>query len=110
MSGINTNYEFSPSIKKLDGKNSFTNSPWIAHWKVAYKIFQDNKLTGIGLKNFRVLSCNDDNYKVRNLLYDSSCTTHPHNTYMEILSELGVVGMIIFLFFIYNFIKKFFLR
>ena len=33
------------------------------HWKVAYKIFQDNKLTGIGLKNFRVLSCNDDNYK-----------------------------------------------
>ena len=108
MSGINTNYEFSPSIKKLDGKNSFTNSPWIAHWKVAYKIFQDNKLTGIGLKNFRVLSCNDDNYKVRNLLYDSSCTTHPHNTYMEILSELGVVGMIIFLFFIYKFIKNFF--
>ena len=106
MSGINTNYEFNASIQKLYGENSLLNSPWVSHWKVANKIYQDNKLTGVGLKNFRVLSCNYEKYKIRNLLYDSSCTTHPHNIYMEILSELGIFGMVTFIFLILIFIKK----
>ena len=50
MSGINTNYEFNASIQKLYGENSLLNSPWVSHWKVANKIYQDNKLTGVGLK------------------------------------------------------------
>ncbi len=108
MSGISTNYEFNNSIKKLKGKNKFTNSPWISHWNVASKIFQDNKLTGVGLKNFRVLSCDEEKYKIQNLLYDSSCTTHPHNIYMEILSELGILGMIVFIYLILILIKKYF--
>ena len=107
MSGINTNYEFNASIQKLYGENRLFNSPWISHWKVANKIYQDNKLTGVGLKNFRVLSCNYEKYKTRNLLYDSSCTTHPHNIYMEILSELGIFGMVTFIFLILIFIRKY---
>ncbi len=106
LSGINTNYDLHQSIKKYEGKNKLTNSPWVSHWNVAYEIFQDNKLTGVGLKNFRV-ACKDDKYKLKNLLNNSSCTTHPHNTYMEILSELGLSGLIIFLYIIGLFIKNF---
>ena len=106
MSGINTNYEFNISIQNLYGQNNLLNSPWISHWLVANKIYQDNKLTGVGLKNFRVLSCDNEEYKIKNILDNSSCTTHPHNTYMEILSELGILGIITFLFLILIFIKK----
>ena len=85
MSGLDlSSMKYHKSFKKYEGKNKITNSPWIAHWKVAHKIFKDNKITGVGLKNFRV-ACKKDKYKVNNLLFDNSCTTHPHNFYMEIL-------------------------
>ena len=40
-----------------------------------------------------------------------SCSSHPHNFYLQILAETGIIGFVIFLFifflFILNFIKFF---
>ena len=62
-------------------------------------MFLDNKILGIGVRNFRNF-CNDDKYKIN----ERSCTTHPHNTYVQLLSETGLIGFIfgisIFIFFI----------
>ena len=62
-------------------------------------MFLDNKILGIGVRNFRNF-CNEERYK----LSERSCTTHPHNTYVQILSETGLIGFIfitsIFIFFI----------
>ena len=70
-----------------------------SHYKSAYKMFLDNKILGIGVRNFRNF-CNEERYK----LSERSCTTHPHNTYVQILSETGLIGFIfitsIFIFFI----------
>ena len=70
-----------------------------SHYRSAFKMFLDNKILGIGVRNFRNF-CNDDKYKIN----DRSCTTHPHNTYVQLLSETGLVGFIfgisIFIFFI----------
>ena len=57
------------------------------HYISAYKMFVNNKLFGVGLKNFRNF-CDLKPYKVSNL----SCSTHPHNTYIQLLSETGLVG------------------
>tara|TARA_B100000902_G_scaffold273214_1_gene259118 strand:+ start:401 stop:1657 length:1257 start_codon:yes stop_codon:yes gene_type:complete len=78
-----------------------------SHYISAYKMFLDNKVLGIGVRNFRNF-CNDDKYKIN----DRSCTTHPHNTYVQLLSETGLVGFIfgasIFIFFTIISFKHFF--
>lgn len=105
MSGFNISLtKYDVALKKYEGKNKISNSPWVGHWKVAHKIFKDNKLTGVGLKNFRI-ACQEEKYTLDNLLNDNSCTTHPHNFYMEILSELGILGLLIFLIIIFIFIN-----
>ena len=73
-------------------------------FKTSILIWLEQPLTGFGLKSFRV-KCWDvlakDNIK-NSEPQDISCGNHPHNYYLEILSEAGIVGFILFfLFFIF---------
>ena len=52
-------------------------------------MFLESPFFGIGPGQFRNF-CNDDRYYYNKL----GCSTHPHNSYMQVLSELGVVGFI----------------
>ncbi len=54
----------------------------------AIKMFKDKPLFGHGPKLYRVL-CNNHEYKFN----DNSCSTHPHNNYVQALSEIGIVGL-----------------
>ena len=82
-----------------------------------YKLFTDNKIFGVGNKNFRML-CNENfreklikkiDVKKKNI----RCNTHPHQIYIEIIAEHGLFGLLILLgmlliFIIsnFNFISK----
>ena len=67
----------------------------------SYKIFKDNILIGIGIKNFR-FECKNKKYYINN---KESCSTHPHNTYVQLLVETGIIGfMFIFGLFLYTFL------
>ena len=72
-----------------------------SHYLSAYKMFQDNKLIGIGIRNYRNF-CDEDRYKT----HESSCSTHPHNTYVQLLSETGLIGfafgLILFFYFAFK--------
>ena len=70
------------------------------HYITAFKIFNDNKLFGVGVKNFRKF-CKNENYIVSEL----SCSTHPHNNYIQLLAETGLIGFsfIFFLFILFSF-------
>ena len=70
------------------------------------KIYQNNKLFGTGIKTFRVTCSLDDNKVIfRNKKYNSNfCSNHPHNYYLEILSETGIIGFIGFLVFVLSFL------
>ena len=74
------------------------------------EVFQNNKIFGVGLKNYRI--------EVKNWKYDKAspetgrnltvldASIHPHQIHFEILSELGIIGYIAFvIFFIFHFIK-----
>ncbi len=104
---------FSKQIKHLsintDKNFLYKNSHYFAHYSVAYQIFEKNKFFGVGLKNFRNFCDNEDfNYQVHPNWQEKKCALHPHNFYFEILSETGLLGMIILgSFFIISLIRFF---
>ena len=68
------------------------------HYITAYRMFLDNKIIGVGVKNFRNF-CGNKEYEFSK----TSCSTHPHNTFLQILTETGIIGFIFLLiiFFIF---------
>ena len=55
--------------------------------KTAYNMFLDKPLVGHGPKMFRVI-CKNEKYRID----DYSCDTHPHNFYVQLLAETGIIG------------------
>ena len=99
---------------KSDGKLRYFSKEHEDLVLTALIISKDKILTGNGIKNFH-LACSllKKDQKKNNINYLStfqrnnllSCSTHPHNTYLQILSEIGLFG---FLFILSFFIKIFF--
>lgn len=107
------------------------------HFLTALNLFYDNKFFGQGIKSFRNLcgqdkyaqsikkkitldlektSPNDNNYATISE-FPNGCNTHPHNIYLEFLSELGVLGFTLFIaiffyvsFKLFYFLKLFFMK
>ena len=96
-------HRYSYLINFAVDKNAISNylkkSQYGAHYDTAYSIFKDNKLFGVGLKNFRN-ECNKEKYLNSQFeMNKQRCATHPHQIYFEILSETGIFGFISFLIF-----------
>jgi O-antigen ligase len=70
-------------------------------------MFLDKPILGHGPKLFRV-KCNDPKYATG----ISPCNTHPHNFYIQLLAETGIIGFLflagLFFYFIYLSIKHIF--
>jgi O-antigen ligase len=71
-----------------------------SHYKTAYNMFKDKPLLGHGPKMFRII-CKDEKYATG----VQPCSTHPHNFYVQLLAETGIVG---FLFLLSSLIYVFF--
>ena len=73
----------------------------------ALNMFKQNPFFGVGIKNFRN-QCNEEKYAYGNY----SCSSHPHNIYIQLLSETGFFGflilLLIFIYFCLRLIKHFF--
>ena len=65
--------------------------------ETSFIIYKNNIIFGSGAKSYR------EECKLINV---SSCSTHPHNFFFQILSELGTVGIFFYLFFYIFLIKK----
>ena len=98
-------------VKNKDFKNE-RSPPYLKQFETFYDTWLMNKYIGGGIKNFRYYC-----HERPNVIKDTrlSCNTHPHNYYLEILTETGLVGLIIlilsFLLIIYqSIIKKYFLK
>tara|TARA_B110000483_G_scaffold242969_1_gene330667 strand:+ start:3244 stop:4578 length:1335 start_codon:yes stop_codon:yes gene_type:complete len=84
------------------GKLRFFSKHHESHYKTAINMFHKNPIKGIGPKIFRY-KCDDPMYRV---IYNFSehpltpykpvanygCATHPHNTYLQLLAEIGFIG------------------
>jgi cell division protein FtsW (lipid II flippase) len=83
------------------------NTTYGAHYFTAIKIFKNYPLLGSGIRTFRI-ECSKEIYDDQSLAANAQrCSTHPHQIYFEILSELGFVGFAVFFgLFFYIIIKK----
>ena len=80
-------------INTKDEREKFlNNSLYIKLYKSGFYVFKNNPWFGVGNKNYRVETCDSDKNSIHNEYY---CLTHPHQIYIEMLSEHGIVGTII---------------
>lgn len=73
-----------------------------SHFRTAIKMFKESPVIGVGPNMFRKL-CSNDNF----IVDEFSCSTHPHNFYLQLLAETGIFGFC-FIFFIFLYISFFF--
>ena len=71
--------------------------------RTAYLIFKDNIFFGSGIKTFRKLCLNSKYNNGKKFTSITHCNNHPHNIYLEILSEIGLVGLFLILIFFFTF-------
>ena len=78
------------------------------HYISSLRMFKDNIVTGIGPRMFRY-TCALKKYNLW-----EGCSTHPHNTYVQLLAETGLLGFlfgaIIFLIIFGSIIKHIFYK
>jgi len=92
----------------LSGEKNFKDPVFNTHFKEfysGYETWKESKIFGGGIKSF----------PQRCTKIVINCANHPHNYYLEILSELGLVGFFILIFIfglvLYDtFVKKYFFK
>ena len=88
-----------------DLQSIYKNSRYGAHAVTSLEILKDNFFIGAGNKNFRKV-CKNYQKKLINDGFINGCSTHPHQTYYEFLSEHGVIGTLIIMSIIFGIIIK----
>tara|TARA_B100000963_G_C22609533_1_gene664188 strand:- start:310 stop:1203 length:894 start_codon:yes stop_codon:yes gene_type:complete len=88
----------------IEKKNIIINSQWFAHYRAGIRIFENNKIFGSGFRTFR--------FECRNIIDKENilCANHPHNIYIELISDTGLIGLSIFIVSILYIIFIFFKR
>ena len=73
-------------------------SYYVSHYKTAIQVFNNHKLYGVGLKNYRLEVQKDE--------YPDLSSIHPHQIHFEVLAELGSIGYLYFISFMFVSVLK----
>ncbi len=73
-------------VKDAQSKNIFT-PEHDSLIRTAFNIFKDKSVFGHGPKMFRVI-CKNEKFRIG----IKPCDTHPHNFYVQLLAETGIIG------------------
>jgi|TARA_B110000483_G_scaffold181144_1_gene214223 O-antigen ligase len=80
----------------LSDKKNIISERHESFYRTSINIFYVNPIVGVGPKLYRNY-CGNKKYE-----YGNACSTHPHNTYMQLLAETGLIGTLpVFILFIY---------
>lgn len=95
-------------IKKLETKEKRQNLIYFKLYNSGLEVFKKYPFLGAGNKNYRVETCENLTERKQKGNYNEKyiCISHPHQIYVEFLSEHGFIGTIILLFVILYLIFK----
>ena len=99
-------------IATLTDRNFQSNSERILMWESAIQIFEDYPIHGIGQKMFEKMYNEQyiSPYAKERPDENMSGHTHPHNNFLFVLSEGGLIGLASFTFLYAYFFRRFFLQ
>jgi len=88
-----------------DELKNFDNNIYYKLQLSGLETFNNNKLFGVGNKNYRLITC-QENEKPEGGFYNEkyACSTHPHQIYFDFLSEHGLVGFSLLMWIFYKLI------
>ena len=95
-------FNISTSVEESSITTKIMNTPWAYHYEAAFELFLEKPIIGHGYKSFRV-KCSETKIDKKLVEPKSNyrgyrgCSTHPHNYMLEILSENGLIGFLLFL-------------
>lgn len=91
--------------KEVSSKKYIFSVEYENHYISSFRMFKDNIVTGVGPRMFRH-TCGQKEYNLW-----EGCSTHPHNTYIQLLAETGILGfvfgLIIFIILFFSILKHF---
>lgn len=76
----------------VETAKSWHDSPYGEIWRSALHLTSERPLLGVGMKNFRIACADPDIGLPESVVI--RCATHPHNLYLEFLTESGIPGFI----------------
>lgn len=92
---------YNSTIQKISS-NTIPYMPWTPNhekiYKYSFNLYKENKIFGIGPQMFKIKCLKSKNIE--------GCQSHPHNYFIQILTELGVLGVGILIFGLFYFFKK----
>lgn len=90
------------STKEIKSEHDLRKIKYFKLYNSGLTVFKNYPLFGAGNKNYRIETCNKKNANK----FDYFCSTHPHQIYIEFLSEHGLIGSIIILSIFFTLIFK----
>ena len=87
-----------PSFHKVI--KNFSSSAYGEIYNVGLNMFLDNPFTGVGISNYQTACINVSKYS--QIMINYQCASHPHNTYIQWLSEGGIITFVSFLFLLFS--------
>jgi len=94
QSSLMVNYVISWKIDRDDVYTPYNGPVHFAEFETFFDTWKMNKIIGGGIRSFRINCPKRNNVQ---LSERATCNTHPHNYYLEILTDLGLIGLIVIL-------------
>ncbi len=92
------------NIKSEEERKKFLDKNiYITLYKSGFYVFKNNPWFGVGNKNYRIETCDTNKNSIQK---EYRCLTHPHQIYIEMLSEHGIIGSIIIISIIFYLIFR----
>lgn len=88
-------------VEEKSKNNNLFHGDYSKLYRAAYLVFLKNYIIGSGVKSF-IYEC----IKLPEDKSSISCNNHPHNLYLEILVNLGLLGIFIFIIFLFLITNK----
>ena len=89
-------------IEKISDKEIRQDYIYFKLYKSGIEVFKKYPIFGVGNKNYRIETCKKSERAINPYI----CNTHPHQVYVELLSEHGLVGTVLIISIIFFLIMK----